>query len=328
MKVSAIAPANIAFIKYWGKTDANNRVPGNNSISMNLSEMQTVTTVEFQPYLSSDDITFQNEDAVYAKEKERISGALDRVRILAQTSLRAKLVTKNSFPKAVGIASSASGFSSLAMAALGSLDIRLKPHELSKFCRLMSGTAARSVPDGFVEWLKGSGASDSFAVSLHPADFWDICDVVCIVSSEMKKVSSSDGHLLAKTSPFYNNRIKGMKAKIINIKDALNRKNFSRFGRILEDEALSMHAICITSTPPLLYWEPATLAVMKKVIWLREKGELESYFTIDAGPSVHVICQAAEAARLSLTLSGIPGVQRTVVNHPARGVHITNKHLF
>src|SRR3989344_6112520 len=117
MKATAIAPANIAFIKYWGKTDPKTRVPRNNSISMNLSQMYTTTTVEFDPKLSEDDVSFIDETVVKDKEQERIVKALDRIRETTKTKYFAKVRTRNTFPKATGIASSASGFASLTLAA-------------------------------------------------------------------------------------------------------------------------------------------------------------------------------------------------------------------
>jgi diphosphomevalonate decarboxylase len=328
MKATSVAPANIAFIKYWGKTDPETRIPQNNSISMNLSRMTTTTTVEFSQSFASDDVIFDGEKMVTEKERARVVATLDRVRENGGSRLRAKVKTRNTFPKAVGIASSASGFASLTQAALAALGTTLPEKDLSMLARLSSGTAARSIPDGFVEWDKGTGPGDSYAYSIYEPGYWDICDVVAVVSKSMKKISSTEGHALAVTSPFYGIRMEGMDKKLTAIKASMDSKNFSVFGRIIEDEAMNMHAVCMTSAPPILYWESTTVTVVKNVMHWRETREIESYVTIDAGPSVHVICRTTDSDTIAARLKSVPGVIDAVINHPARGARITGEHLF
>lgn len=327
MKASAIAPANIAFIKYWGKADPITRVPQNNSVSMNLSDMYTTTTVEFSETYDQDSVSFVGEKVTKDHELRRVSRALDLIREKAGSNLYAKVVTKNTFPKATGIASSASGFASLAVAGFRALDVSLEEKELSLFCRALSGTACRSIPDGFVEWVAGSGPDDSFGKTIFDVDHWNICDVVAIVTTEMKKVSSTDGHAIADTSPFYEARMSGLNTKLASLKEAMRHRNFESFGRIIEAEALNMHAICLTSTPSLLYWSPTTVAVMKRVTQARQDG-LACYYTIDAGPSVHVICSEDDSKDVLAILNNIEGVERAVVNRPCRGAHVSEEHLF
>lgn len=322
MKAKAKSPANIAFIKYWGKTDPKIRVPQNNSISMCLSEMYSECEVEFRDDLKEDRVEFLGEKVVTDREKERIVKVLDRVRKIGKTGLKAKVKTKNNFPKATGIASSASGMSAVTVAALGALDIELPLKELSKLARLASGTASRSIPDGFVEWVAGKDSDSSYSKQIFKPTHWQICDVVAVVTKEMKKVSSTDGHALASTSPLYKARLMGMDKKIREIKKVMRDKNFSRFGEIIEAEALSMHAICITSKPAVIYWERTTMEIIRKVIEWRESGEVEAYFTIDAGPSVHVICREKDSREVEKRLSSIKGVKRVVINKPGVGAKL------
>jgi diphosphomevalonate decarboxylase len=326
-KVTVKSPANIAFIKYWGKTDPKTRVPRNNSISMCLSELFSVCTVEFDKRIEDDQIEFVGEKIVTDKEKSRIIQVLDRVRSLANVSEKARVKTKNNFPKATGIASSASGLSSVTMAAVRASGLDLSELELSKLARLASGTAARSIPDGFVEWEKGTNESNSYAKTIFPIDYWKVCDVVAIVTHEMKKVSSTDGHAIADTSPFYEERLVGMEKKIKLIKRAIKDKEFTSFGTILEREALNMHAICMTSEPPILYWEGPTIAMMRKIEEWRDEG-LESYYTIDAGPTLHAICKEEDASTLAKRLKRINGVERVVINKPGVGARMIEEHLF
>lgn len=329
MKATAIAPANIAFIKYWGKADPVTRVPQNNSISMNLSELHTTTTVEFDASFTEDSITFLDEGVVKKAEILKITNALDRIRVYSGVTLHAKVVTRNNFPKATGIASSASGFAALIVASLAALgkDTSNK-NELSRLARLFSGTACRSIPDGFVEWEQGHNHESSYAVQIFPPDWWDIRDVVAIVTEEMKAVGSTEGHAIADTSLLYKARLSSVDAKIHAIKDAMQRKDFSVFGRILEEDSFNMHAVALTSSTPLVYWEPQTITIIKAVFALRAAGKAQGYVTIDAGPTVHVICESKDEENIVRVLQKISGVLRVVENKPARGARLWAEHLF
>ncbi len=144
----------------------------------------------------------------------------------------------------------------------------------------------------------------------------------------MKKISSTEGQKLAATSPFYSARLKDMEDKVKTIKKAIKARDFSTFGKICEMEALNMHAICITCNPAIIYWEPTTISVIKSVVKWRQIGAIESYFTIDAGSSVHVICKEKDSNKLVKRLKELEAVQQVVVNKPAKGAHIITKHLF
>lgn len=320
MKAKAQAPANIAFIKYWGKRDGKLRIPANSSISMNLSNAYTVTTVEFDSKIKGDTIVIDNRKII-GDEKERISQHLTRIRKLAKIKSFTKVVSQNNFPKASGIASSASGFAALTLAASKAANLNLSEKELSILARLGSGSACRSIPDGFVEWEEGSSSQSSYAHSLYPPDYWAICDLVVIVGEASKKVSSTEGHVIAESSPFYKPRIEGIKDKIKDLKNALKNKDFTKFGETLEAEALNMHTVMMTSKPPLYYWQPETLKIMLAVIELRNKG-IEAYFTIDAGPNVHVICQAKDVLKVKNRLKEISGIKRTIINRPSLGARV------
>lgn len=317
MKAKALAPANIALIKYWGKKNARLRLPANNSISINLSGISTVTEVEFVGGLKEDHITIDRE-VVIGVEKSRIIAHLDRIRQMAGIHLQAMVESKNNFPKGTGLASSASGFAALTLAASFSAGLSLSEKDLSILARLGSGSACRSIPSGIVEWKTGNSNRSSYAYSLFPADYWDIRDVIAIVGSEVKKVSSTQGHASVESSPLYKERIRGIPQKIGKLKEAIRNRDFSEFGEIVEAEALSMHAVMMTSKPALIYWLPTTMRVMHQIINWRLSG-LESYFTIDAGPNVHVLCLAKDALKLKRHLAAIDGVKNVIVNRPTNG---------
>jgi len=161
-KATAIAPANIAFIKYWGKKDERLRLPMNSSVSMNLSNVFTKTTVKLLPHLKRDEIVFLGEKTTKKEEKRAIKH-LERIRKKARIKTKAKVVTRNNFPKATGLASSAAGFAALTLAGTAAAGLKLSKKELSILARLGSGSACRSIPDGFVEWKKGTSSLTSYA---------------------------------------------------------------------------------------------------------------------------------------------------------------------
>ena len=324
MKVTAIAPANIAFIKYWGRKDEELRLPTNGSISMNLSNLLTTTTVEFSSRYKKDEILINNE--INKKENEKIERFLDKVRQIAKTNSRAKVVTKNNFLKSGGLASSASGFAALAMAATVSIGLNLSEKELSILARIGSGSACRSIPDGFVKWVEGRDNQSSFAQSIFAPDYWNILDIVVVTQTENKKVTSTDGHKLVKTSPFFQKRLRNIKNKIKKIKGYIKQKDFIKFGELVEREALELHAIMLTSNPPILYLQPKSIEIIRAVWQWRSEG-LSVYFTIDAGPNIHLICQEKDQKRLIDKLQKIKDI-KYIINSPANGTRLVGKHLL
>lgn len=326
MKTTAIAPSNIAFVKFFGKKDEQLRLPANSSISMCLSEAFTQTTVEFSSALKQDDVSLI--DGQFSdQEKKRIVGHIDRIRKLAKLKIYCKIVTHNSFPKSTGIASSASGFAALTLAVTAAAGLQLSNKELSILARLASGSACRSIPDGFVEWLEGETSESSYAYSLYPPSYWDIRDIVAVVEERQKKVTTTDAHKIAVTSPFFKARMREIKEKISRLKNALSQKDFAAFGEITEEEALNMHALMLTAKPPLLYFSAGTINLMKAV-WSWRRERLPVYFTIDAGANVHLICEGRNEAVIAGRLKMIKEIRQIIINKPAVGARLTDDHLF
>lgn len=325
MKATAVAPANVGLIKYWGRKNEEFRLPENGSISMNLSNLLTTTTVEFNTDQKEDEVIINN-----TKNKEansRVSNHLERIRKIANTALKARVVSANNFPSSTGLSSSSSAFAALSLAGTKAAGLDLSEKELSILARQGSGSACRSIPDGFVEWLDGDTGDTSYAVSLHPPDYWDIADVVAIVSTDIKDVSSSEGQKLVKTSPFFETRLSLIDQKIKNIKKILEEKNFNAFGELVEAEALELHTIMFTSNPSLIYWTCKTLEIMKKIKEWRRDG-LPAYFTINTGQDIHLFCEKKNEIRLTTELKKISEVKDIIINYPAVGARITDKHLF
>ncbi len=326
MKCTAKAPANIAFLKYWGKSDDLLRLPANSSFSMNLSEAFTLTTVECSDSLNRDVIEFEGE-TVSEKETHRVIGFLGAIRSRSGIRSFSHVRTKNSFPKGTGIASSASGFAALTLAATSAMGLALSEKELSILARLGSGSACRSIPDGFVMWEKGTTSETSFAHSIAQPTFWDLRDILCIVDSCMKKISTTDGHAGVKTSPLWEERMTHLAQVESAMLHAFTEKNFSLFGQIVEDECMNMHAVMQSQSPPLYYWNETTTMLMDKIHGWRTEG-IEVYYTIDAGANVHVLCESKNLSQVMHLLQGLSGILKMVINAPSKGAHVVNEHLF
>lgn len=325
MKKTAIASSNIAFTKYWGKKDESLRIPQNGSISMNLSNLLTTTTVEFLNKYQKDEVVINNVHL--GGGNSRVIQHLDRIRKLANIQKKAKVVSQNNFPTGTGLSSSASGFAALSLAASSAAGLKLSEKELSILARLGSGSACRSIPSGFVEWIDGDSNETSYAAQIFPENYWHIADVIVVVSNKKKDVPTSIGQKTAQSSPFMNIRLSRMKEKNEKIKELIKQKNFQKFGQLIEAEALELHAIMLTQTPPLIYWLPESIVVMKEVQEWRKNG-LPAYFTINTGQNVHIIClqkDAKEVERLAKTLSITKDV---IINIPCVGAHIVEDHLF
>lgn len=322
MKKTAKAASNIAFIKYWGKKDPSVNLPMNDSISMNLSGCTTTTTVEFDSNFEKDRLILGGRE-VFDKKLEKVSKHLDLIRKLAKTGLYAKVESKNNFPTDVGIASSASGFAGLTVAACSALELRLSEKELSVLARLGSGSACRSIPDGFVKWHKGKSSQTSFAESIAPPTHWNIADIVVIFSEEEKEVSSRDGHALAKTSPYYKTRLLEVNTTTKDVEDAIKKKDLEKLGSLIETEAISLHLVAMTSKPPLFYWKPETLLLMQSLMSWRKQG-LFAYFTIDAGPNIHIISEDKYENKIIEKLKEFSFIKQIITNHPSQGARIVD----
>ena len=308
---TSIANANIAFIKYWGNRDNTLRLPMNGSISMNLDELYTRTTVSFQPSLSFDELIINGHE-VRGQGLDRISYLLDIIRGMANIYEQAEVISENNFPSGAGIASSASAFAALALAGSKAAGLSLSEPELSRLARRGSGSAARSIPSGFVEWQPGASDEDSFAFSIAEPGHWDLVDCVAIVSASHKKTGSTEGHYIASTSPLQAARVADAPRRLEICRSAILERDFSAFTSIVELDSDMMHAVTMTSTPALYYWKPASLEVMSCVRAWRADG-IPVCYTVDAGPNVHVICPETEAQGVEKQLREIGGVNNVLI---------------
>jgi diphosphomevalonate decarboxylase len=316
---TAQACPNIAFIKYWGNRDNALRLPSNGSISMNLDGLFTRTSVSFQASLPFDELIINGHE-VAGKGLERVSSILDLVRAQAGMRDHAEVVSENNFPAGAGIASSAAAFAALALASSHAAGLTLSEADLSRLARRGSGSACRSIPSGFVEWRAGTTDEDSFAVSLAPPDHWQLADCVAIVSAGHKKTGSTEGHAIAGTSPLQAARLADADRRLDLCRRAILERDFETFAHIIELDSDMMHAVMMTSHPPLMYWQAATVDIFHAVRAWRADG-LPCAYTVDAGPNVHVLCPREvqeEAARRLRNLPGVSDVLLAKVGGPAR----------
>lgn len=291
---------------------------------MNLSHLFTTTTVEFSQQYRQDTVVIDGTNE--RREAERVVGFLDQVRHRSGSASFARVESVNNFDKSAGLASSASGFAALTVAATSAAGLMLSEKELSIMARLGSGSACRSIPAGFVEWKKGRSSATSYAETLFPADHWRLLDIAVMVGAGAKKIPTSAGQRLVWTSPFFRTRLAGMDNKNTRLKSYIKTRDFPRFGELIETEALELHTVMMTSAPPLFYWSPKTVEIIQAVWRWRQEG-LPVYFTIDAGASVHLICQPTGQIAVKTKLKQI-GLINYVVNYPTGGTRLTDHHLF
>lgn len=304
----AIAHPNIALIKYWGNQNHKLRIPENGSISFNLDSLFTQTSVSFDSAFKADVLSI-NDKEMTDSSLERVVSILEIVRQLSGKKLFANVESTNNFPIGTGIASSASAFAALSLAASKSIGLELSEKDLSRLARRGSGSACRSIPEGFVEWFPGESDSDSFAKSIAPSDHWELVDIIAVVSAEHKIVGSSAGHELASTSPLQAARVADTNHRMEIVRKAILERDFLAMADTVELDSNIMHAVMMTSNPPIMYWESTSITIMKTVKEWRATG-LAVCYTLDAGPNVHIITTKEHADKLISNLTAIKGIKK------------------
>ena len=335
VKSSAIAYSNIALIKYWGRSldyDPNLNIPSNDSVSMTKYgltrgiHLQTHTTIDFSDAYE-EDIAILEGKVLIGRKMERILKVVDPLRKYADVDWKFKMMSKNDFPTQAGLASSASGFAALAIATVNALGVDFSKEEISTYARLGSGSATRSVHGGFVHWKKGNSHETSFAEKICGPREFSMNAVIVIIDEGKKDVTSDVGHDSAHTSPFNKVRIERSQEQVKDIIKAILDDDFSKVGKIAEESSKYMHAVMMTSDPPLFYWHPDTLRLVKSIQEMRKEG-LECYFTIDAGPNVHCLCRPEDVYELQKMLEEMECVNKTILVEPADDSYVTKEHLF
>ncbi|MEF8984346.1 MAG: diphosphomevalonate decarboxylase [Bacteroidales bacterium] len=300
------APANIALIKYWGKKG--NQLPINPSLSMSLSSSHTRTELQYRKAENNyGRITFKFNGEKHPAFEERVKAFIDKILPFFPflKYMELFIYSKNNFPHSAGIASSASALSSLAL-CICSVEKQLKEEysgtedflqKASYMARLGSGSAARSVYGHYVEWGASGNGTDDFATPLTSEvseNMEFLYDTVLITSSEPKKISSSQGHSLMNDHPYKEDRISQARINFSQLKETLKTGNFEKFTEIIENEALSLHALMLSSNPGFILINDASIKIMDRVRAYRQETGAQMAFTLDAGPNIHLLYPAEE----------------------------------
>ncbi|MFO0616494.1 MAG: diphosphomevalonate decarboxylase [Polyangiaceae bacterium] len=315
-RATALAHPNIALAKYWGKQPFGHNLPAVPSLSVTLDGMSTETTVTFDDGLADDELVLNGSPAS-GTPLARVKGLLDRVREAARVGARARVTSANDFPTASGLASRASAFAALALAASAAAGLSSTPAELSDLARRTSVSSARSVFGGYVELPVGAPGDTYLPASEVAArDHWNLAIVVAVTREGAKDVSSSDGmaHTRA-TSPYFKGWMESAPETFARVRAALLAKDLRALGEAAEHSALAMHAAALAARPAVLYFTPATVAAIEGVHRLRRDG-VTAYATIDAGPHVKVITTLEETDRVAAFMEAVPGVLRTIRTRP------------
>ncbi|MFE1444194.1 diphosphomevalonate decarboxylase [Streptomyces sp. NPDC058739] len=301
---TAVAHPNIALIKYWGKRDERLFLPRTPSLSLTLDIFPTTTRVELAPGAGQDEVTFNGVPAT-GEALRRISAFLDLARERAGSGERAVVDTRNTVPTGAGLASSASGFAALAVAAASAYGLGYDATALSRLARRGSGSASRSLFGGFAQWNAGvdTGSDEEADLSSYaepvPAADLDPALVIAVVNAGPKDVSSRTAmRRTVDTSPLYEPWAASSLDDLTVMRSALLRGDLASVGEIAERNALGMHATMLAARPAVRYLAPASLTVLDAVLQLRKDGVL-AYATMDAGPNVKVLCRRAEAEQVA-----------------------------
>lgn len=306
-RVTAEAHPNIALVKYWGKRDVALNLPAVPSVSMTLGGWRTRTTVVWGA--ERDEVVL---DGV-VRDDPKVMRFLD---LVDPDRPPCRVESHNDFPTGAGLASSASGFAALALAANRAAGQERSLPELSVLARRGSGSACRSLFGGYVAWALGerSDGTDCYASPIAGPDHWDLRMAVAVVHEGKKAVGSTEGmERSRRTSPFWASWVAGGPADVETAIEAIQRRDLEALGTVMEQSTFRMHATMHTSTPPLLYWRPATVALLHEVAALRARG-IGAWATMDAGPQVKVLCAPEDVDAVEASLA--PHALRTHVHAP------------
>lgn len=303
----AVAHSNIALAKYWGKADTERNLPAVPSLSMTLDALKTETTVCFDEGFLQDEVNLDGALAA-GKARSRVITLLDAVRLRAGISTPARVSTSNNFPTAAGLASSASGFAALALAAVHAAGLEFGREDVSAIARQASASAARSLFGGYATLA----ANGQRAQALASAEHFPLSMAIALTVMGPKDVGSTEAMQLTRsTSPYYSAWVEAAPRLFDDAVNAVKQRDLAALGAAAEQSALLMHASMMGASPPILYFQPATLAVVAAVRELRVRGTL-AFFTMDAGPHVKVLTTPGAVEDVANVLRGVPGVLQVI----------------
>ena len=316
MRATAKAQPNIALIKYWGKRDVARNLPAVGSISITLADLHTTMSVAFDDALASDSLVVNGEEN--AAMLPRVARCLNAV--AGSDRQLASITSESNFPIAAGLASSASSFAALVVAADAAVGKSSSRAQLASLAGRASGSAARSLHGGFVE-LQNTEQDISVSPLCDDAD-WPLQVVVAITATGPKAVGSTEAmELSRKTSPFYERWVEQQESDLDEARSAIADRDFKRLAAVAEHNCLKMHSVMWGSRPPMVYWNSATLACMETVRQMQSES-VPVFFTIDAGPQLKAVCEPAVTDDVQQRLAATPGVEAVMVTGLGTGARL------
>ncbi len=306
MRALARAQPNIALVKYWGKSDPERNLPATGSLSLTLDTLWTRTSVELDARADSLHINGEERPALLA----RVSRCLDAV--IGQDRPPARVDSESNFPLGAGLASSASGFAALVVAAAAAAGLSHDALTLARLAGAASGSAARSLFEGIVALECADGGIEVRSIAA-PAD-WPLSVVVAITADTPKPIPSGEAMIrCAATSPFYPSWIERQQADLDAARVAVSGRDFAALAEVAEHNCLKMHSVMWTARPAVVYWNDATIACMETVREL-QRARVPVFFTIDAGAQVKAVCLPEAADAVHAALQRTPGVARVMTS--------------
>lgn len=326
MTVTARAHTNIALIKYWGKRDQKLILPQTDSLSLTLAPFYTDTTVNFSPDYKQDHFMIDHQE-VNTTTYQRLTTFLDIVRQKAGIHLAAHVNSINHVPTAAGLASSASAFAALALAASRAAGLHLSGRDLSRLARRGSGSATRSIYGGLVQWHRGHDDASSYAEPLMSKVDFGLEMIAIMLDTHKKKISSRTGmQEVVATSPYYPAWRQVVQKDMVAIKQAIADHDIDKIGHIAQENALRMHALNLAADPGFTYFNADTLATMHLIDNLHDNG-LSCYYTMDAGPNVKVIYDRRDRQRLLSELKKHFPAKQLIVAQAGPGATVLNEKI-
>lgn len=316
---TAVAHANIALVKYWGKRDLEGNRPAAGSLSLTLRGLDTKTTVTPLPADAPDDELVLDGAPQVGRPLDRVRSFVDLVRGATGRSEKVRVDSRNDFPTAAGLASSASAFAALTIATAEAFGYQPGARQLSVLARMGSGSAARSIFGGYVQIV--ADAEEPFAEPVEDARI-ELAAAVCVVKSRAKETGSTDGmELTRKTSPYHSAWLEQVSRDLYEARHALSASDFDRLAAVTEGNCLAMHANAMAARPGLIYFAPTTLELIRAVRAMRAGGT-PVFFTIDAGPHVVAFTPPEHVEEVARQLKGQDGVDEIRVCSSGEGARI------
>ncbi len=320
-KATAAACAIQGLVKYHGLKDKRRRIPFHDSISVCVESLTTTATIQFDEGREHNDVLINDVQAT-ANEASRVQAIVNPLCKLAKNRSSFRLETKNSVTEGKGLGFSAAAFASISLASATALGLNLTSERLSEFARLGAGSATRSVVGGFSIWYAERNGR-SFARQLASKENLPLAMGIVPIPSPIKTDRAHDESVL---SPFFQARLAQAKKALPKMLHAIRTGDLDEVCRLAESDSLSLHAVTMTSKSELLLMAPETIAIIRRIVGLREQ-RLPVWYSLDTGPSVYINTRRDcldEICRDIETSTGLK-VLKSEVGGPAR---IVNQHLF